>query len=200
MMEMLGHLYLRCVVYIWFWAIAWKCVYIIPTFTTALDLAEKILQKITPNHQSDLVETEFSAKFKKLFDGHRKILDQSFSKSKDLGDLLRFLPGVAVQKKFMSMQGIADLYRITPQLLKRLIRSTIEPLKLSSRSHYILDDYLSGFLQDRDRSQLSYCDPTLQHIYICRHFFSLLDKSNGSDLRSWVFRLIWTLIFIILTF
>ena len=39
------------------------------------------------------------------------MFDQSFSKSKDLGDMLRFLPGVVVQKH-MSMQGMADLYRI----------------------------------------------------------------------------------------
>jgi hypothetical protein len=48
---------------------------------------------------------------------------------------------------------------------------------------------LSGFLQDRDRSQLYYCDPMLQHIYICRHFLSFLNGSNASDLQSWVFRL-----------
>ena len=139
--------------------------------------------------QSDLDETEFRAKFKKLLDGYRKIFDQSFSKSKDLVDLLRLLPGVVVQK-FMSMRGMANLYRIKPDLLEHLIKSTIEPLKLSSYSRYMLDDYLSGFLQDRDRSQLYYCDPMLQHIYICRHFFSLLDGSNASDLQSWVLRLI----------
>ena len=139
--------------------------------------------------QSDLDEIEFRAKFKTLFDGYRKIFDQSLSKSKDLGDLLRFLPGVVVQKR-MSMQGMVDLYRLKPDLLERLIKSTIEPLKSFPLSDYILDDYLSGFLQDRDRSQLNYCDPMLQHIYICRHFFSFLDRSNTSDIQSWVFRLI----------
>ena len=59
----------------------------------------------------------------------------------------------------MSMQGMADLYRIKPDLLERF-KFTIEPLKPSS-SHYVLDDYLSSFLQDRDRSQLYYCDLTL---------------------------------------
>ena len=140
--------------------------------------------------QSDLDEIEFRAKFKTLFDGYRKIFDQSLSKSNDLGDLLRFLPGVVVQKR-MSMQGMVDLYRIKPDLLERLIKSTIEPLKSFPLSDYTLDDYLSGFLQDRDRSQLNYCDPMLQHIYICRHFFSFLDRSNTSDIQSWVFRLIW---------
>ena len=111
------------------------------------------------------------------------MLDQSFSKSKDLGDMLRFLPGVVVQKH-MSMQGMADLYGIEPDLLERLIKSTIEPLKLSSYSRYILDDYLSGFLQDLDRSQLFYCDPMLQHISICRHFLSLLHGSNAIGFQS----------------
>ena len=77
------------------------------------------------------------------------MLHQSFSKSKDLGDVLRFLPGVVVQKP-ISMQGMVDLYRIKPDLLERLIKSTIEPLKPSPHSRYILDDYLSSFLQDRD--------------------------------------------------
>ena len=116
------------------------------------------------------------------------MFDRLLSESKDLGDMLRYLPGVVVQK-YMSMQGMADLYKIKPDLLKRLIESTIEPLKpsppyVSPYSRYILDDYLSDFLQDRDRSQLYYCDPRLQHISICRHFLSLLNGSNAFDLQS----------------
>ena len=127
-------------------------------------------------------DDQIRAKIKIMFDGYRKMFDQSFSKSKDLGDVLRFLPGVVVQKP-MSIEGMAHLYRIKPALLARLIKSTIEPLR-PSRSHYILDDYLSGFLQDRDRSRLYYCDPILQHISICRHFLSLLKRSNVFDLQS----------------
>jgi hypothetical protein len=137
---------------------------------TAVNLADK-------NQQSDRI----TDKFKIVFDGYRKMFDQSLSKSKDLGDVIRFLPGVVVQNH-ISMQGMADLYRIKPDLLERLIKSPIEPLKPSGSS-YILDDYLSGFLQDRDRSQHYYCDPILQHISICRHFLSLLDASNASDLQ-----------------
>ena len=118
------------------------------------------------------------AKFTILFDGYRKMLDQLFSKSKDLGYMLRFLPGVVVQNH-MSMQGMADLYGIKPGLLERLVKFTIEPLK-PSPSRYALDSYLSSFLQDRDRSQLYYCDPMLQHVSICRHFL-LLYGSNAFD-------------------
>jgi hypothetical protein len=112
------------------------------------------------------------------------MFDQSFSKSKDLGDILMFLPGVVVQKR-MSMQGMADLYKIKPDLLERLIKYTIEPHVLSPRvSSYTLDGNLCDFLQDQDRSQLYYRDPMLQHISICRHFLSLLDGSNACDLQS----------------
>ena len=136
--------------------------------------------------QSDLDETEFRAKFEILFDGYRKMFDQILSKSKDLGDMLRFLPGVVVQKcTSMSMHGMADLYRIKPDLSERLMKSIIEPLRSSEfYPVHILGDYLSDFLQDRDRSQLYYCDPTLQHISLCRHFFSILDGSNTSDFLS----------------
>ena len=116
-------------------------------------------------------------KFKILVDAYRRMFDQSLSKSKDLGVMLRFLPGVVVQKD-MSMQGMALLYGIKPDSLKHLIKFTLDPLK-PSPSHYILDDYLSCFLQDRVRSQLYYCDPILQHISICRHFLSLLDRSDA---------------------
>ena len=123
-----------------------------------------------------------------LLDGYQKMFDQSLCKSKGLGDMLRFLPGVAVQKK-MSVQGMmAGLYRIKPDLLEHLIKSTIEPLRPCSALHnpysespYELGHYLSAFLQDRDRSQLYYCDPMLQHIFICRHILSLLDGSNAFD-------------------
>ena len=91
--------------------------------------------------------------------------------------MLRLLPGVVVQE-YMSFQGMAVLYRIEPDLLERLIKFTIQPLK-PPPSHYVLDDYLSCFLQDRDRSQLYYCDPILQHVSICRHILSLLDRSNS---------------------
>ena len=156
-----------------------------------LRLAEENLQRLTnhnPWHYSKESDDRIRAKIKMLLDGYRKMFDQSICKSKDLGDMLRFLPGVVVLKN-MSTQGMAYLYRIKPDLLERLIKSTIEPLRSFSALHttyspyYKLEDYLSDFLRDRDRSQLYYCDPTLQHIYICRHILSLLDGSNAFDLK-----------------
>ena len=126
------------------------------------------------------LDSRIGAKFKRLFDGYRKMFDHSLSKSKDLGDMLRLLPGVVVQKE-LSMEGMAELYRIKPDLLECLIGSTVEPFRPRYSSGYSLDDYLYGFLQDRDRSQLYYCDPVLQHISICRQFLSLLDGSNDPD-------------------
>ena len=80
----------------------------------------------------------------------------------------------------------------------RLVKSSIELLKLLSYSRYYKsDDYLSGFLQDWDRSQLYYCDPILQHISICHHFCLLLVFDVW---QSWIFCLIWVFIFLILTF
>ena len=96
-----------------------------------------------------------------------------------------FLPGVVVQKH-MSMQGMTDLYRIKSGFLERLIKSTIiiEQLHPYPYSRYVLDGYLSRFLQDPDRSQHYYCDPIHQHISICRNFLSLLDGSSSFDLQS----------------
>jgi hypothetical protein len=124
-------------------------------------------------------DDKIRAKFKILVYRYQTMFDQSISKSKDLGDMLRFLPGVVVQNH-MSMQGMAELYRIKPDLLERLIKSTLEPLDSGSSPdpyyprNYKLDGYLSGFLQDRVRSQLHYCDPMLQHISICLLFLSFL--------------------------
>ena len=103
--------------------------------------------------------------------------------------MLRFLPGVVVQKN-LNMQGMADLYRVKPDFLERFIKSTEllrpSPHHLYPRSgpRYTLDNYLSGFLQDRDRSQLYYCDPELQHISICRQILSSSHQSNIFDLQS----------------
>ena len=127
------------------------------------------------------IDHRIDAKFKRMFDGYRKMFDRSLSKYIDLADVLRFLPGVVVQRP-MSMQGMAVLYRIKPDLLERLIKSPIKPIFQSPffpNPHYILDDYISGFLRDRDRSQLYYCDPMLHHISICRQFLSILDGSNA---------------------
>ena len=160
------------------------CFNIISVCAIVVDLADKNPQKsANPNSWNYLTQSDqIRAKFKILFNGYRKMFDQLFLKSKDLGDMLKFLPGVVVQNHSMSMQGMADLYRINPDLLERLVKFTIEPLK-PFPSRYMLDDYLSGLLQDRDRSQLNYCDPTLQHISICRHFL-LLDGPNAFDLQS----------------
>ena len=110
------------------------------------------------------------------------MFELSLSKSRDFGDMLRFLPsGVVVQKKHIRLEEMADLYGIKLNLLERLIESPFEPLEssFSSNDVYKLDDYLSGFLQDRDRSRLYYCDPILQHISICRHFLSLLGHEGA---------------------
>ena len=136
------------------------------------------------NHSSNHSDSnDIQHKFNILLDGYRKMFDQLLSNSKDLDKMLRFLPGVVVQND-LGMQGMAYLYRIKLDLLKRLIEFffTIEPLK-PSPTQYKLDDYLSGFLQDRDRSQLYYRDPMLQHISICRQILLLLDVSNDVDLR-----------------
>jgi hypothetical protein len=119
-----------------------------------------------------------------MLNGYRKMFDQSSSKSKDLGDMIRLLPGVVVQKR-ISSQGMADLYRIKPDLLERLTKFTNEPIRPTTHlpSNYALDGYLSDFLQDKDRSHLYYCDPMLQHISICRQFLSLLDGSKTCDLH-----------------
>ena len=147
------------------------CFDIVSIFATAVDLADKNLQvSANPNSwqwyysaQWD-VDDPIRAKFKILFDGYRKMFDQSLSKSKDLADMLRFLPGVVVQK-YMSLRGMADLYRIEPALLERFIKFTFEPpIPFHAPYHrYTLDDAVSGFLEDRNRSQLYYCDPMLQH-------------------------------------
>ena len=80
------------------------------------------------------------------------------------------------------MQAMIDLYGIKPDLLEYLIKSTMLRPRYTFR--YTCDDYLSGFLWDKDRSQLYYCDPMLQHIAICRHILSLLDGTNALNLDS----------------
>ena len=64
------------------------------------------------------VDDGIGAKFKILLDGYRKMFGQSFSKSKDLDDMPRFLPDVVAQKT-MSMQGMDDSYRIKQDLLEQ---------------------------------------------------------------------------------
>ena len=142
---------------------------------TVVDLADYY------SFQSGFVDAKSRAKFKILLDGYRKMFDQSIFKSKDLGDMLRLLPGVVVQEG-MSRQGMTDLYGIKPDLLECLIKSTILGPRYTFR--YTLDDYFSGFLQDEDRSQRYYCDPMLQHISICLRILSFLDGTNALDLES----------------
>ena len=108
--------------------ILWKCVqYFFFIFSTTVELADNNLQTSTNPQYSpryyryDSLEDQISLrdKFKILFDGYQKMIDHSFSNSKDLGDMLRFLPGVVVQMD-LSMLGMTDLYGIRPDFLKRL--------------------------------------------------------------------------------
>ena len=159
---------------------------VVSSFVTAAHLADKNLQ-ISVSCQYDAQSLDNAIilrdKFKILFDGYRKMIDQSFFKLRDLGDMLRFLPGIVVQE-YLNKQRMADLYRIEPDFLERLIKYTTVSEGLGpsyactyDTHRYKLDGYLSGFLQDRDRSLLYYCDPMLQHISICRQILSLLDRS-----------------------
>ena len=62
----------------------------------------------------------------------------------------------------MSIQGMTDIYGNKQDFFERLIESTIMIGQPSSQFSYlvsILDDYVSGFLQDRDRSQVYYSTP-----------------------------------------
>ena len=156
-------------------------------FVTAVHLADKILQVFVsspPGYVAQSLDDRISLKDKMeiLLYGYRKMLDQRFLKFKDLSDMLRLLLGIVVQKH-LNMQQMADLYRIEPDLLVRLIKYTTVPERIGHApifyytARYKLDDYLSDFLQDRDRSRLYYCDPMLQHISICLQFLSLLDRS-----------------------
>ena len=153
---------------------------IIPFLATAVDLTDKNLQSFTDHiswrFPSESLDKEYSDRYEILFDGYRKMIDQSFSRSKDLGDMLRFLPGVVAQKG-LTMEGMAVLYRINTDFLERLIKPAFEETD-DGLSFYMLNGYLSGLLQDRDRSQLYYCDLELQHISICRRLLSLLDQSH----------------------
>lgn len=142
----------------------------------------------------DIVRTDFDEpdsehlqpKICKVFDDYQKMLDQSFlfATSGDMGDLLRLLPGIAVQRD-LTVQGMASLYKVKVNQIERLIISfeglTLRYSKFGDDPRYVLERYLSRFLRDRDRSQLCYCDPILHHISICRHFLSLLDGSNASS-------------------
>ena len=148
----------------------------IPFFVTD-DLADKNLQDVDDDDVS--LDEEFSDRYKMMFDGYRKMIDQSLSKSKDLGDILRFLPGVVVHRG-LTLEAMVVLYKIKADFLERLTEPAFEKIG----SFYImLNGYLSELLQDRDRSQLYYCDPELQHISICRQLLSLLDRSHDFGLQ-----------------
>ena len=190
-MEPLRNLYLQYFVFMTFCGsvfVCSMCVLILFLFATDVDLADKNLQisstKFWPYSNLSLDDgISLRDKFLILFDGYQKMVDHSFSKSKDLGDMLRFLPGIVVQKD-LSMQRMSDLYGIKPDFLKRLESIGLLRLAPASILGYVLDGYLSGFLQDRDRSQLYYSDPELQHISICRQILSLSYQSNVFGLQS----------------
>ena len=87
-------------------------------------LADKILQSDDWSYSTES-DREMTDKILPLHVEYRKMFDQPLSKSKDLSDMLRILPGVVVQHP-VSMQGMADLYRIKPDLFECFIKFTIK--------------------------------------------------------------------------
>ena len=87
-------------------------------------LADKILQSDDWSYSTES-DREMTDKILPLHVEYRKMFDQPLSKSKDLRDMLRILPGVVVQHP-VSMQGMADLYRIKPDLFECFIKFTIK--------------------------------------------------------------------------
>jgi hypothetical protein len=95
-----------------------------------------------------------------------------------------FLPGIVVQNT-LTMRRKSGLYWVNTDEWERLIISNIDllsPFDVGHPFRRIWADYLASFLQDPGHSQLYYCDAMLQHIFICRHFFSLLDKLGSKSL------------------
>ena len=125
------------------------------------------------------LDEEFSDRFEIMFDGYRKMIDRSFSKS---SDILRFLPGVLVQKG-LTMEGMAVLYKVEADFFERQIKIAFELTDDVDISDYMLEGRLSDLLQDRDCSLLYYRDHELLHIFICRQLLSLLDRFRDFDLK-----------------
>ncbi|KAF8816522.1 hypothetical protein BYT27DRAFT_7154559 [Phlegmacium glaucopus] len=121
--------------------------------------------------------------FLEVYHACQKMVDQSFTESIDITDLLRLLPGVVVEKG-LSTEGVANLYRVKTDLLDRLSKSAFEPYVLPIQSFPVLWKYLSPFFRDRGRSHLYHYDHILHHVLICCQLLSLLDGSNGFDLQS----------------
>ncbi|KAF8816495.1 hypothetical protein BYT27DRAFT_7182051 [Phlegmacium glaucopus] len=123
----------------------------------------------------------------RVYRAHEKMFDRSFTESVDISDLLRLLPGIVVQKG-LSMQGVADLYKVKMDLLDRLSKSALEPFVLPEPAFYVLWNYLSSFFMDPYRSHLYHSDPILHHVLICRQLLSLLDgsKFQSNDLLEYV--------------
>ena len=71
------------------------------SFGTTLDIYTQILLNRWNYSACDLDEKHFTT----------EILDQLFSKSRCLGELLRYLPGIVVQGS-LTMYGMIDLYRV----------------------------------------------------------------------------------------
>lgn len=146
---------------------------------------------IFPNISKTESEPNYDT-FLRVFQGYQKMLLSALSKSRDMSDLLRFLSGIVVQKG-LTMQGMADLYRVKLVQVKLLSQWALQvepfigpttPSDIDSRSTYTLEGYISDFLRDRDRSRRYYCDPMLHHVFICRRLLSLRDGPNASDLQS----------------
>lgn len=96
-------------------------------FVSQLYFADNIEQKMASSESAvsgaahsgladlESIHPSLQAKLCKLSHEYRKMLDHSFSNSRDLGDLLRFLPGILVQKH-LTMQEMAGLYRVQMDL------------------------------------------------------------------------------------
>ncbi|KAF8816488.1 hypothetical protein BYT27DRAFT_7182040 [Phlegmacium glaucopus] len=146
----------------------------VDVFFTAMLYLMRIFKKI----HSEVTDDEFS----RVYHGYQKMLDRFLTEFSDIGDLLKFLPGVVVQKG-LSMQGMADLYRVKMDLFHRLSKSAVDPFVRVGQS-YMLQGDLSAFFRGQGRSHLYCCDPLLHNVLICRQFLSLLDGSNASDVHS----------------
>ncbi|KAF8801464.1 hypothetical protein BYT27DRAFT_7147456 [Phlegmacium glaucopus] len=144
----------------------------VDVFFPAMFCLMRILKKDVKETKSDLGATD--DEFLRAYHEYQKILDRSFTESRDIGDLLRFLPGVMVQKG-LSMQGMADLYSVKMDLLHRLF----EPFARVGLPFYELQGCLSTHLM---RYHPHY---RLHHVLTCCQFLSLFDGSNARGLQSY---------------
>ena len=153
---------------------------------------DRTVKQIEDEYPKD-PEKKFDERMALVFYKYRDILDASYrrllSESRDLEDLIQFVPGFLVLRQFMTIRNVAKMLDVDENSFLDLLQRARHFVNFLHRndmasSAVMLNIHAREFLFDRNRSIGHHHNPRSHHFAICLKYYNLAFNHPWSDITN----------------